>query len=99
MSNGPQKVTDPIFVDPPPEGLLNNAVAFYADAVRVNQLTPALALVFYFSSTSPLTPYTFASVVLTQGFLRTYYVLKQSWAWSQAHPKDPPVLFLVCPIP
>ena len=25
MSNGPQKVTDPIFVNPPPEGLLNNA--------------------------------------------------------------------------
>ena len=25
VSNGPQKVTDPIFVNPPPEGLLNNA--------------------------------------------------------------------------
>ena len=25
MSNGPQKVTGPIFVNPPPEGLLNNA--------------------------------------------------------------------------
>ena len=25
MSNGPQKVTDPIFVNPPSEGLLNNA--------------------------------------------------------------------------
>ena len=25
MSNGPQKVTDPIFVNPPPEGPLNNA--------------------------------------------------------------------------
>ena len=25
MSNGPQKVTEPIFVNPPPEGLLNNA--------------------------------------------------------------------------
>ena len=25
MSNGPQKVTDPIFVNLPPEGLLNNA--------------------------------------------------------------------------
>ena len=24
VSNGPQKVTDPIFVNPPPEGLLNN---------------------------------------------------------------------------
>ena len=25
VSNGPQKVTDPIFVNPPPEGLLKNA--------------------------------------------------------------------------
>ena len=25
VSNGPQKFTDPIFVNPPPEGLLNNA--------------------------------------------------------------------------
>ena len=25
VSNGPQKVTDAIFVNPPPEGLLNNA--------------------------------------------------------------------------
>ena len=25
MSNGPQNVTDPILVNPPPEGLLNNA--------------------------------------------------------------------------
>ena len=25
MSNGPQKVTDPIFVSPPAQGLLNNA--------------------------------------------------------------------------
>ena len=25
VSNGPQKVTNPIFVNPPPEGLLNNA--------------------------------------------------------------------------
>ena len=25
VSNGPQKVTDPIFFDPPPEGLSSNA--------------------------------------------------------------------------
>ena len=30
MSNGPQKVTEPIFVNPPPEGLLNNAKAYLA---------------------------------------------------------------------
>ena len=28
VSNWPQKVTDPIFVNPPPEGLLNNAKVF-----------------------------------------------------------------------
>ena len=36
MSNGPQKVTDPIFVNPPPEGLLNNATQKRSQSVSWN---------------------------------------------------------------